>query len=160
VAYASRALSATERRYAVTELETLAVVWAMSHFHHYLYGYNVMILTDHSAVKAVLGSPSKSSQHARWWTKVYGSGVKGVQIIHRAGRENLHADALSRQPHLPPLKEETSDSDVQVCEIVGNPHGDDESIESLLKSTASEIMESDAFADAQRKDKDLKPIIT
>lgn len=50
-AYASRALSESERRYAITELETLAVVWAMSHFHHYLYGHNVTVFTEHSIVK-------------------------------------------------------------------------------------------------------------
>ena len=33
VAYASRSLSPQEKRYAITELETLAVVWAVSHFH-------------------------------------------------------------------------------------------------------------------------------
>jgi len=48
VAYASRALSATEKRYAITELETLAVVWAMSHYHAYLFGNDVTIYTDHS----------------------------------------------------------------------------------------------------------------
>lgn len=54
VAYASRALSPQEKRYAITELETLAVVWAVSHFHAYLYGHNVHVFADHSVVKAVL----------------------------------------------------------------------------------------------------------
>ena len=54
----------------ITELETLAVVWAMSHFRHYLYGHNVVVFTDHSAVKAVLTNPGSNGKHARWWTKV------------------------------------------------------------------------------------------
>ena len=54
VAFASRALSPPERNYSITELETSAVVWAVSHFHSYLYGHCVTVYTDHSAVKAVL----------------------------------------------------------------------------------------------------------
>ena len=57
IAYASRSLSAAEHNYSITELETLAVVWAVTHFHSYLYGHSVTILTDHTAVKAVLETP-------------------------------------------------------------------------------------------------------
>ena len=53
IAYVSRALSVQQKRYAITEQETLAVVWEKSHFHSYLYGHDVTIFTDHSAVKAV-----------------------------------------------------------------------------------------------------------
>ena len=66
IAYASRSLSSVECNYSITELETLAVVWAVTHFHSYLYGYSVTILTDHTAVKAVLETPNPSRKHARW----------------------------------------------------------------------------------------------
>jgi len=98
VAYASRSLSAPEKNYSITELETLAVVWAIQHYHPYLYGHEVTVVTDHSAVKAVLGTPSPSGKHARWWLKVFGSGVGQVHIVYRPGRENTRADALSRNP--------------------------------------------------------------
>ena len=60
MAYASRVLSDQEKRYAITKLETSAVVWAKSHFYCYLYGRNVTVLTDHSVVKAVLCNPGGS----------------------------------------------------------------------------------------------------
>lgn len=44
-------LSPSENNYAATELETLAVVWAISHFNAYFYGHEVIFFTDHSAVK-------------------------------------------------------------------------------------------------------------
>ena len=82
VAYASRALNPSEKNYSATELETLAVVWAVTHFHSHLYRNKV---TDHSAVKAVLETPNPMGNHARWWTRVYGRGVKEVHIVYRAG---------------------------------------------------------------------------
>ena len=78
VAFASRGLSPAERNYSITDLETLAVAWAVSHFRTYLYGQKVTIYTDHAAVKAVLQNPGASGRHARWWTKVYGSSIKEV----------------------------------------------------------------------------------
>ena len=87
VAYASRALSAPEKNYSITELETLAVVWSIQHFRAYLYGHHVTVVTDHSAVRAVLETPSPSGKHARWW-KVFGSGVGQVKIVYCPGREN------------------------------------------------------------------------
>ena len=58
ISYASQSLSAPEKNYGITELETLAVIWAVNHYHAYLYGHKVTVLMDHSAVKAVLDTPS------------------------------------------------------------------------------------------------------
>jgi len=73
VAYASRSISNAEANYALMDLGTLAVVWAVTHFRYYLYGHNVTIITHHAAVKAILGVPNLTGRHARWWSKVYGT---------------------------------------------------------------------------------------
>ena len=88
VAYASRSMSLAERNYCVTELEMLAVIWTMQHFRPYLYGHNmtVTVYTDNSVVKAILRSPRSSGKHARWWSKVFCSGVKEVNIVYRPGK--------------------------------------------------------------------------
>ena len=64
VAFASRAFSLCEKNNGITELETLAVVWAVSHFQCYLYGQEVVVYTDHSAVCTILSSPHDSGKHA------------------------------------------------------------------------------------------------
>ena len=87
IAYASRSISAAEANYAITNLETLAVVWAITHFRYYLYGHNVTVITDHAAVKAVLGAPNLTGQHARWWSKVYGSGIRLIILSTEQGRK-------------------------------------------------------------------------
>lgn len=50
-------------------------------------------------------NPEANSKHARWWLKVYRSGIRDVQIIYRPGKENGRADALSRNPVEPEVKE-------------------------------------------------------
>ena len=69
-----------------------------SAFPCYLYGHEVMVITDHSAVKVILQTPSPSRKHARWWLKVFTSGVGKVQMVYRPGCENARANALSHNP--------------------------------------------------------------
>ena len=153
VSYASRTLSMLEKNYGITELETLAVVWAVHHYHAYLYGHKVTVLTDHSAVKAVLDTPSPSGKHTRWWTKVYGSGVGEVKIVYRSGRENANADALSHQPHLPATGEGIAQDEVQIAVVsTGAP---ETGIHELLDVDIDVGEGTDGFAEEQRKDPDI-----
>ena len=117
VAFASRSLSSSERNYGITDLETLAVVWAITHFRCYIYGHALTVYTDHSAVRSVLETPSPSGRHARWWTRVYGSGIRSINIIYRSGKANSNADALSRNPVGEAPKEGVGESEVQVATI-------------------------------------------
>ncbi len=49
VAYASRGLLKHKQNYAVTELEGLTLVWALTHFHAYVIGQDLTVYTDHAA---------------------------------------------------------------------------------------------------------------
>ena len=64
VVYASRSTSSTEKSHSVTKSEILAVAWAVQHFRAYLYGHNVTVITDHSAVNSILDKPSPNGKHA------------------------------------------------------------------------------------------------
>ena len=72
------------------------------------------VITDHSAVKPVLEPTGK---HARWWTRVYGRGIKSVNIIYRAGRENKSADTLSRSPVSPAPSHGIGQDEAQVAPL-------------------------------------------
>ena len=159
VAFASRALSPPERNYAITELETLAVVWAMSHFHSYLYGHSVTVFTDHTAVKAVLETPSPSGKHARWWTRVYGCGIQEVKIQYRPGRANTNADALSRRPQAPAPTVGLAAAEVQIAAVESVATGEGaRNITELLQAAPVEL-EPVSFAEEQRKDPRVLEVI-
>lgn len=154
VAYASRALNPAEKRYAVTELETRAVVWAVTHFHAYLYGNRVTVVTDHSAVKAMLETPNSTGKHARWWTQVYGRGVREVRIVYRAGRENTSANALSRHPLNPAPLQGIAQDEIQVSAVSAGAD-----ISELLQTSPPPCVESTHYSAEQDKDPGLKEMI-
>ena len=155
VAYASRSLTPTEANYSITELETLAVVWAVTYFHSYLYGHAVTVYTDHTAVKAVLETTNPSGKHARWWSRVYGKGVKEVKIVYRSGKSNLNADALSRCPVGQAPVEGPGQNELQVSQVNSSRE-----IDSLLNSEPVSPPDiHNSFRAEQRKDDSLNEII-
>ena len=155
VVYASRARNPSEKNYSVTELETLAVMWAVTHFHSYLYGNSVTVLTDHSAVKAVLETPNPTDKHARWWTRVYGRGVREVRIVYRSRRENASADALSRRPQEPAPLLGIAQDETQVATV-----NSETNISELLKGDPVPLGEQPThYGVEQQKDQSLKEMI-
>lgn len=95
IAFASRTLHPHEMNYGSAEMEVLAVVLAVKHFCHYVYGHKCQVYTDHEALKSLLNTPHPSGKLARW-----GLALQEVDLTinYRPRRVNQNADALSRHP--------------------------------------------------------------
>ena len=95
MAYYSQALTKAEKNYCVTRRELLAVIKAIGHFHHYLYGRKFLVRVDHSALQWLMKFKNPEGQIARWIQILQ---EYDFQIIHRAGQKHGNADAMSRRP--------------------------------------------------------------
>uniref|UniRef100_A0A674AFT5 ribonuclease H n=1 Tax=Salmo trutta TaxID=8032 RepID=A0A674AFT5_SALTR len=61
IAYASRALTETEKGYAQIEKELLAVVFGMERFHQFTYGRTVAVQSDHKPLESIMTKPLLST---------------------------------------------------------------------------------------------------
>ncbi|GET58727.1 enzymatic polyprotein, putative [Rhizophagus irregularis DAOM 181602=DAOM 197198] len=91
--YASRSLLPAEENYPITELECLGIVWGIQHFHKYLIDRKFKVITDHSALKGLMNAKIPKGKRARWVMELQ---QYNFEVIHRSGKENTNADALSR----------------------------------------------------------------
>lgn len=97
IAYASRALSDTEKNYAQIEKEMLAIVYGLEKFHHYVYGREVIVTTDH---KPLVNITQKSLAKApkRLQSMLLRIQDYNYKLIFKPGKSIPVADALSRAP--------------------------------------------------------------
>ena len=66
VLYASRSLKGAKRRYSVTYLEALTVVWSLNTFRTYIMGTKFKAVTDHNALEALVSKASLEGWLACW----------------------------------------------------------------------------------------------
>jgi transposase InsO family protein len=97
IAYASKTLSPTERRYCTTRKELLAVVTFVKQFRHFLTGRRFLLRTDHASLMWLLKFKNPEGILARWLTTL-SEYMPFDCIQHRAGSQHANADALSRRP--------------------------------------------------------------
>ena len=93
VYYASKTLNEALRNYTTTEEELLAVVYAPDKFRTNLIGSDIIIFTDHSALKYMLTKKKAKARLIRWVLLLQ---EFNLQIRDKKGVENVVADHLSR----------------------------------------------------------------
>ena len=95
VAYGSKALSETQKRYAQIEREMLAILYGCQKFDHYIYGRRAVIETDHKPLVAIYEKPLyRATPHLqRMLMKLQ---RYDLRIVYIPGKEMYISDTLSR----------------------------------------------------------------
>ena len=131
IAFTSRTMSDAEKRYSQLDKEALAIVFVIKKFHTYLHGRFFTLTTDHKPLLGLFGPnrgiPAMASARMQRWlltTEAY-----EFNLVHRSGKNNGNADALSRLPcksveNEPPLPGEVvnllahiDNAVIRVCEL-------------------------------------------
>ncbi|XP_022779210.1 uncharacterized protein K02A2.6-like [Stylophora pistillata] len=94
ISYASRSLTAAEKRYLQIEQEAMAVLFRLQKMHSYIYGRHVVVSTDHNPL---LGVFNKNTQSIHLERIALRGQDYDFSLTYEPGSENI-ADGLSRLP--------------------------------------------------------------
>ena len=93
VYYYSRTFNTAKRDYSTTDRECLAVGAGMKKFRVYILGGEILIRTDHSAVRQLLNNAENTGRYARWVSVL---SEFDFTLKYRPGEQHGNADGLSR----------------------------------------------------------------
>lgn len=117
IAFGGRSLSPCERKWSTSEQEMLAVIEGIRSYRIYLSDKKFTIYTDHKALKYVMDQKRSTGRLARWAMEIQGY---QFEIIHKPGKSNQVADALSRRQY----SDETNDT--TIASLLPNHSVDDD----------------------------------
>ncbi|XP_063959342.1 uncharacterized protein K02A2.6-like [Lytechinus pictus] len=127
VAFASKALTPTEQRYANIERELLAVVFGCTRFHTYVFGSSFVTQSDHKPLENIqhknLADTPPRLQRMMLRLQPY-----DYKVVYCPGKDMMLADALSR---LNPAEEPTLDFELTIHSV----RYSDDKLEEIRKYT-------------------------
>jgi hypothetical protein len=97
VAFESKKLSETERRWPTHKKEMWAVIHCLKTWGHYIGSKDVVVWIHNVTLKYFATQPKLSSKQVRWQDTL---ALFNVDIWHKPGKENIVLDALSRKHQL------------------------------------------------------------
>ena len=118
-----------EKRYSETEKEALSIVWAVEHFHLFIYGKPFQLITDHKPLEIIYGSP-KSKPSARIerrvlrlqpyrFTDQYKPGVDNPAdyLSHHQSKESTYKQEEMTEPYISMLTNAAVPKTMTITEI-------------------------------------------
>ncbi len=94
IGYFSKKLSPCQTKYSVTDKEALAIVLACWKYHHFPWGAQFTVRTDHRPQTSIFRRKGKSPRMNRWVIEMR---EYNCNINYLGGKYNYVADQLSRQ---------------------------------------------------------------
>ena len=115
----SRTLSKTEENYATNQRELLAIFWALQQLKHYWFGRNdIRIYTDHQPLTFAMSNKNSNATMKRWRDSIE---EFSPQFFYKPGKENVVADALSRQYINSITTQHSEESSSEVIRSISSP---------------------------------------
>ncbi|GFW31144.1 uncharacterized protein K02A2.6 [Trichonephila clavipes] len=154
IAFASRTLSGSEKKYSQIDKEALSIVWAVRKFYLYLKGRRFTLITDHKPLIAIFGSKRGLPVLAATRLLHYALILQSFEfdIIFRKTIEHGNADFLSRLPKTSEELEVKDDIKIfQMSQIEALPVTSKE-----LRQETSKDIELGPLLRALREGKDLQ----
>ena len=97
VAFSSKSLTTSERRYANIERELLAIVWGAEKFHTYVYGRRIIVETDHKPLEPIFKKPLNAAP-PRLQRMLLKLTKYDLDVRYVPGKTQVISDCLSRAP--------------------------------------------------------------
>ncbi|KAL6419642.1 hypothetical protein ACFW04_011305 [Cataglyphis niger] len=92
---------------------TLAIIYALRRFRIYLYGIKFRIITDCESLKLTLNKKDINPRIARWVLELQNY---DYEVVHRAGSQMQHVDALSRLTNIMVIEDNPLEFNLSVCQ--------------------------------------------
>ena len=97
IEYASKSLDSAQAKYSTTDLEALAVDFGLSKFRYVIFGYEVIVATDHRPLLSIFKTRDLNDYSNRMTRLIMRVQNYDPRITFVKGKDNNLADYLSRQ---------------------------------------------------------------